>query len=136
LRDHDLFPYQKLILSNIELLVHQDIQRKVIELELIEYMYKAGKMNSKGQYITDFSDSENIKKVRFGIDILDTRLVVSVNNTWKDTEVYSVSLGNEYVRTKTNILSKYKSKGSVVVDRFRPHRLEALVFSLELTIKV
>jgi len=99
-------------------------------------MNKAGKQNSKGQYINDFKDSENVKKTKFGIDILDTRLIIRTNNTWRNTEEYSVSLDKQYIKTASNIITKYTSKGSISVDRFHPHKLEAFVFTLQYIVKV
>lgn len=116
--------------------MHQNLERKIEELELINYLHKANKMNSKGEYIDDFQSSDKLKKVKFGIDILDTRLVIRTNNTWVDTSVYSISLAKTYIRTASNIITKYTSNGSIVVDMFQPHKLEAFVFSLEVTVKV
>lgn len=136
LTSEDLYPTVKISFSNVELLVHSNLQLKIEELELMDYLYKSGKMNAQGKYLTDFKESENVRKAEFGVEILDTRLVINVNNTWKNTETYSVSLDKELVVTNSNILTKYTSKGAITVDKFEPHNLEAFVFSLEFIIKV
>jgi hypothetical protein len=136
LREKDFFPKQNIIFSNIEILVHQNLQKRIEEFELIEYLFNWRKMNSKGQFIDDFKDSENVKKAKFGIDIVDTRLSIRLNNSWRDTAEYSIALEKQYIQTSDNIITKYSSNGSIVVNEFRPHRLEAIVFCLEYIIKV
>ena len=136
LKDEDFYPPQTVIFSNIELLLYQNLELKIEELEVLDYLYKTGKINSAGAEIQNKPLSKDQGKSEFGIDILDTRLVIRVNNTWKDIQKYSISLDKEYVKTKRKVLTKYTSKGSVVIDKFEPHMLEAFVFSLEYIIKV
>ena len=136
LKTEDFFPPQTVIFSNIELLAFQNLELKIEELELLDYLFKTGRINSSGASIEDPSKKNDLNKSEFGVDIIDTRLVIRINNTWRDIEKYSISLDKEYVRTKNKVITKYSSKGTVVIDKFEPHMLEAFVFSLEFVIKV
>ena len=118
------------------MLVHQNLERKIEEIELINYMVLSGIMNPDGTYIPNVNYKEREQKAKFGIDILDTRLVIRTNNTWKDTDKNSISLEKEYVQTKTTTLTKYTSKGVTVNTLYKPSKLEAFVVTLEFTVRV
>ena len=99
-------------------------------------MCKSGIMNPDGSYVQNINDKEREQKAKFGIDVIDTRLVIRTNNTWKNTGSYSISLEKQIIQTKFSSLTKYTSKGITVNTNYKPSKLEAFVITLEFTVRV